>query len=104
MQGLGESQFAKYQGHLRQELQRRLVGGTIDIMMLQEHHLTENCIRRCGPLWARHSEVFWSASFGPFGVQGGLCMSIADSWHSAILERVGIVQGRPQWTMLDGVT
>ena len=77
-----------------------MVGGQIDCLMLQEHHLSESRIRRCGSLLARHSEVFWSASFGPSGVQGGVCISIADSWRPAILERGIIVQGRAQWITL----
>ena len=77
-----------------------MVGGQIDCLMLQEHHLSESRIRRCGSLLARHSDVFWSASFGPSGIQGGVCISIADSWRAAILERGIIVQGRAQWITL----
>ena len=80
----------RYKGRLRQELSRCMIGGQIDCLMLQEHHLSEGRIRRCGSLLARHSNVFWFAFFGPFGVQGGVCMLIADSRRAAILDR-GII-------------
>ena len=89
----------RYRGRLRQELSRCMVGGQIDCLMLQEHHLSESRIRRCGSLLARHSEVFWSASFGPSGVQGGVCISIADSWRepswSEVLSCRAVLSGLP---------
>ena len=74
-----------------------MIGGPIDFLMLQEHHLTEIHIWQCGPLLHRHTEVFWSPTFGPHGIQGEVCISIADSWRSAILDRGVIVSGRAQW-------
>ena len=71
-------------------------GGPIDFLMLQEHHLTESRIRQCGPLLQRHAEVFWSPAFGPHGIQGGVCILIADSSQFVILERGIIVLGRAQ--------
>ena len=80
VQGLGGSNFLRYRGgRLRQELMRCLLGGSVDFLMLQEHHLTESRTRRCGQLLQRHTEVFWSGAFGPSGIQGGVCISIADS-------------------------
>ena len=78
---------------------RCLTCGTVDILMLQEHHLTESRTRRCGQLLHRHSEVFWSASFGPSGIQGGVCMSIADTWRDAIIDRGVVIPGRAQWML-----
>ena len=71
-----------------------MIGGPIDFLLLQEHHLTESRIRQCGPLLQRHAEVFWSPVFGPHGIQGGVCILIADSWRSAILDRGVIMLGR----------
>ena len=48
-------------------------------------------------LMNRHSEVFWSASFGPSGLQGGVCMSIADTWQTATVDRGVVIPGRVQW-------
>ena len=62
--------------------------------------MTESRTRRCGQLRPRHSEVFWSGSFGPSGTQGGVCISIADTWRSAILDRGVVVPGRAQWLLL----
>ena len=87
----------RYRGKLRQDLSRCLIGGPIDFLMLQEHHLTESRIRLCGSLLQRHAEVFWSPAFGPHGIQGGVCISIADSWRSAILDRGVIVPVHAQW-------
>ena len=48
VQGLGGSQCARYRGRLRQELQRCLVGVSIDVFLIQEHHLSEHRIKRYG--------------------------------------------------------
>lgn len=90
----------RYRGRLRQELQRCIIGGGIDMLMLQEHHLCESRIRRCGHLLGTRYETFWSAGFGPMGAQGGVCITIADSWRSAIVDRGVIVPGRAQWLSL----
>ena len=74
-----------------------LTGGPVDVLMLHEHHLSESRTRHCGKLMQRHSEVFWSTSFGPSGIQGGLCMSIADTWRAAIIDRGIVIPGRAQW-------
>ena len=39
VQGLGGQLYKRMRGRLRLELQTVLVGGTIDVLMLQEHHL-----------------------------------------------------------------
>lgn len=49
------------------------------MLLLQEHHLSESRIRRCGQLMHRQSETFWSAAFGTAGAQGGVCICIAES-------------------------
>ena len=90
----------RYRGRLQQKLARCVVGGPIDFLMLQEHHLSERRIRQCGPILQRHSDVFWSASYGPSGTQGGVCISIGDSWRSAIVGRGIVVPGRAQWLLL----
>ena len=37
VQGMGGPQFMRFRGRLQQELQIALVGGQIDVLMLQEH-------------------------------------------------------------------
>ncbi len=37
---LGGSLFRKKRGRIRQDLQKCLLGGAIDVLMLQEHHLS----------------------------------------------------------------
>ena len=100
VQGMGGPQFLRCRGRLRQELQSCLVGGSIDILMLQEHHLCESRIRRCGQLMHRQSETFWSAAFGTAGAQGGVCMTIAAPWRDAIVDRGIVIPGRAQWMLL----
>ena len=44
--------------------------------------------------------MFWSASFGPMGGQGGVCMSIVGSWQPMICDKVVVVPSRAQFVML----
>ena len=48
----------------------------------------------------RHSEVFWLPAFGSSGIQGGVCISIADVWKSAIVDPGIVVPGHAQWLLL----
>ena len=57
----------RYRARLRQELRQSMIGGTIDVFMLQEHHLSSSRIQRCGQLLQSHREVFWLVGFGPNG-------------------------------------
>ena len=100
VRGLGGPRYLRTRGVLRQELQRCLVGGPIDMLLLQEHHLSESRIRRCGQLMHRQSETFWSAAFGTAGAQGGVCICIAESWRDAIVDRGIVVPGRAQWVIM----
>ena len=90
----------RYHGRLRQELARCVIGRPIDFLMLQEHHLSERRIRQCGPILQQHSDVFWSALYGPSGTQGGVCISIGDAWRSAIVGQGIIFPGRAQWLVI----
>ena len=84
VQGLGGFQCARYRGRLRQELQRCLLGGSIDVLMVQEHHLSKHRMKRYGYTLRGKYEMFWCAGFGPMGGQGGVCIAIADAWQSAL--------------------
>ena len=77
-----------------------LTGGPLDLVMIQEHHLAESRIRRCGKLLRGHGDAFWSAAFGPLGIQGGVCISIVEPWDQAVVDRGIIVPGRAQWVIL----
>ena len=97
VQVLGGSEFMRYRGQLRQELQKCVVGGRVDVLMLQEHHLSESRLRRYGSLMSGQWDTFWSASFGPMGGQGGVCMAIAEPWRQAIVDRGIVVPDRAQY-------
>ena len=90
----------RYRGRLRQELGQSVIGGPIDVLMLQEHHLSASRIRRCGQLMQGHREMFWSASFGPNGTQGGVCISVRDSLQTSIVDRGEIVPCRAIWMII----
>ena len=83
-----------------QELARCLVGGPLDVVMLQEHHLSESRIRRCGKLLKGHGEALWLATFGPFGIQGGVYISIVELWDKVVLDRGVIVLGKAHWIIM----
>ena len=44
VQGLGGSVCKKMRGRLRLELQRALTGGLVDILLIQEHYLSQRRI------------------------------------------------------------
>ena len=44
--------------------------------------------------------MFWSASFGPLGGQGSVCMSIAEAWQPAIRDKVIVMLGRAQFVTM----
>lgn len=93
VQGLGGPQFQRYRGTFQLELQRCLLGGQIDVLLLQEHHLSKSCTQRCGRLLGGQSSTFWVPAFGPRGVQGGVCMAIVEQWTTDILDSGTAVPG-----------
>ena len=66
----------KMKGWVRQQIQPCLVGGLIDVIMLQEHHHNNQRIKEFGPPFRGNWECYWSSSFGPHVVQGGTCILI----------------------------
>ena len=81
---------------MRQELQRCLIGGSINLFLVQEHHLSNSRVKRYDSLLSGRYETFWSVGFGPMEGQGGVCMSIAEVWQPSVLERSVLVPGRAQ--------
>ena len=90
----------RYRAKLRQELGQSLIGGPIDVLMLQEHHLSASRIQRCGQLMHGHREIYWLAIFGPNGAQGRVCISVRDSLQASIVDRGEIVPGRAIWMII----
>ena len=69
-----------------------LVGGTIDVLMLQEHHLNE---RRCWSYssilqgnWITH----WSAGIGSYGSTARVCISINAKWKEELVHYNEVTQ------------
>ena len=100
VQGLGGPLYRRYRGRLRQELQKCLTNGSLDIMMFQEHHLNEQRIRNYGTILPGSWEMFWSPAIGTSGTQGGVCMAIAHHWKSSIICKEIIVPRRAQYIVL----
>lgn len=90
----------RYRGRLRQELATFLVGGLVDLVILQEHHLSESRLWRCAKLLRGHGEPFWSTTFGPSGTQGGICISIVEPWAQAVVDRGIIIPSMVQWNII----
>ena len=100
VQGLGGPLYRRYRGRLRQELQKCLMGGPVDVMMFQEHHLNEQRIRNYGTILPGNWEMFWSSAIGTSGTQGGVCMAIAQQWKENIICKEIIVPGRAQYIVI----
>ena len=90
----------RYRARLRQELGQSLIGGPINVLMLQEHHLSASRIWCCGQLMQGHREMLWLVGFGPNGAQGGVCISVRDSLQASIVDRGEIVPGRAIWMII----
>ena len=57
-------------------------------------------MERFGSILSGRWDTFWSAGFGPMGGQGGVCISIAESWQQAIVHWRTIVLGCAQYVTL----
>ncbi len=97
VQGLGGSLCRRYRGRLRQDLRKCIVGGDIDMMLIQEHHLSDRRISRYGCFLPGNWEMFWSAAYGPMASQGGVCIAVQDKYKSWITQKQVIIPGRAQY-------
>ena len=100
VQGLGGPLFRRYRGRLRQDLHRDFTGGSIDILLIQEHRLNVERISEYGTFLPGNWEMFWSEAYGPYASKGGVCISVAEHWKSLILHKEVLVQGRAQCVLL----
>ena len=100
VQGLGGPLFRRYRGRLRQDLHRDFTGGSIDILLIQEHRLNVERISEYGTFLPGNWEMFWFEAYGPYASKGGVCISVAEHWKSLILHKEVLVQGRAQCVLL----
>ena len=83
-------------GAFRQELRKPYVG-TIDVLMIQEHHLGEQHLLRYGNLLLRRWQHFWLPTFGPNNIQGGLCIAVSHIWASHVIMSGSLSNKRQQY-------
>ena len=81
-------------------MQKHLLGGTIDILMLQDHHLFARWIGRYGTILTRGWDMFWVAAIGPHETRGGICMAIVEKWKSSMLEKPVVGPRRAQLVVI----
>ena len=91
VQGLGGHLFKRMRGRLRLELQTVLIGGPIDVLLLQEHHLNECRSRSYGSILQGRWIKYWSFGIGPYGSNGGVCMSVNAKWKDQIVDYVEVI-------------
>ena len=106
VQGPGGPLCYRYRGRLRQELNKCFIGGPLDVLLIQEHHLNSNCIAQYGTFLKGSWDMHWSEAYGTSGNKGGVCISIAEKWRPYLENKRVIVRGRGQYVELkvDGVS
>jgi exonuclease III len=93
VQGLGGDQCKRFRGRLRQDLQKCLIGGPIDIIMIQEHHLNKVSIDSYGNILSGNWRMYWSEAFGHHHRKGGVCVTIAGQRVDKIVAVTKIIPG-----------
>ena len=101
VQGLGGHLHKKMKGRFRQEIQPCLVGGLIDVIMLEEQiHLNNQRIKEFGPPFRGNWECYWSSSFRPHVVEGGNCIVINGTIKPYIVEDKILIEEQGQYIIL----
>ena len=99
VQGLGGQAFPRFKGLIRADLDTPNVGA-IDILFLQEHHLSADRIRSYGSILLGRWLHFWVPAIGPNSRQAGLCMAIKEKWASIIVSVGTMSNKRAQFLIL----
>ena len=76
------------------------MGGSLDFLLIQEHHLNSFRISRYGSILSRNWDMFWSPTMGNIEVRGGVCMAIAQRWIPHIIQKQVIISGRAQYVII----
>ena len=61
------------------------IGGLIDILMVQEHHLNERRCASYGSILQGNWCTYWLVGIGDHGSNAGICISINSHWQEGIL-------------------
>ena len=100
VQGLGGSRCKQIRGRLRLEIQNTLVGGPIDILFIQEHHLSKRRIDSYGSILPGNWLSFWSPGIGDNCNQAGVCLAIDEKWKTSIVHYETLIPGRAQYIVI----
>ena len=100
VQGLGGPLYRRYKYRLRQEINKCIVGGPLDFLLIQEHHLNTFRISRYGSILPGNWDMFWSPAIGNTEVRGGVCMAISQRWISSIIQKQVVIPGRAQFVII----
>ena len=77
VRGLGGRNCGKVRTVFRRQLKKSLVG-RIDVLLIQEHHLNEQWIRKYGNLLPGQWWQLWVPTVGDNRLKAGLCIAIND--------------------------
>ena len=91
VQGLGGDKFHKVKGLFNQELSSQYVG-KFDILLIQEHHLSQNRVDKIRKFLKGRWFYDWILPYGPTEMQGGLAIACSEKWASLIVGK-GLLQG-----------
>ena len=78
VRGLGGRNCCKVRSVFRRQLKKSLVG-RIDVLVIQEHHLNEQRIRKYGNLLPGKWRQLWVPALGVNRLKVGLCIAINDN-------------------------
>ena len=101
MQGLGGPICKRMRGRLHLELQKTLIGDPIDILLVQEHHLSKRRIDSYGSILPGQWMLYWSPGIGNNGAQAGVCIAISERWTRNIIRYEELIPGRAQYIVLN---
>ena len=100
VQGLGGAQAQNFKARLRQNLHKSFMR-SVDIVFLQEHHLSSTRIDSYGSLFTGSWAHFWSPAIGESHNKAGVCIALAQKWYSHVIDYKILVEGRVQFIILE---
>ena len=96
VQGLGGAHCKKYKGRLWQDLNKCMVGGGLNIMMVQEHHLSDDRIRNYGSILKGKWQLYWSSVIGERQRKAGVCIAVVEKQMKNVVQYMEVIPRRAQ--------
>ena len=100
VQGLGGPKCKQVKGWLGNELKIVNSGCPIDMLFLQEHHMSKRRIDSYGSILPGQWLTYWSPGIGPHGAQAGVSIAVAEKWKDNIVQYNEVRPGRAQYVVL----